>query len=145
MGTEQLVDSVSIASFFPLFRSQFSAISHHFAGMNAPYSMNTSLPPGWEMRWDPTSQRNYYVNHVEKRTQWEPPMAAPPPVNPAAFQPRPAQMNGQSSAGFGSCTSCGSAHLTAGARFCVNCGCPVQPTTGNRPGSANPMVIIAAL
>ncbi|CAL8088345.1 unnamed protein product [Calicophoron daubneyi] len=31
------------------------------------------LPPGWERRIDPGSQRIYFVNHISKITQWEDP------------------------------------------------------------------------
>jgi hypothetical protein len=32
-----------------------------------------SLPTGWEKRLDKATQRYYYINHNNKKTQWEPP------------------------------------------------------------------------
>jgi hypothetical protein len=32
-----------------------------------------SSPPGWEMKYDPSSGKPFYVNHATKATQWEPP------------------------------------------------------------------------
>lgn len=31
------------------------------------------LPEGWEKREDPTTRRHYFVNHVNRTTQWEDP------------------------------------------------------------------------
>lgn len=31
------------------------------------------LPEGWEKREDPTTGRHYFVNHVNRTTQWEDP------------------------------------------------------------------------
>lgn len=31
------------------------------------------LPPGWEEKWDAATQKKYWVNHFEKRSQWEDP------------------------------------------------------------------------
>lgn len=36
------------------------------------------LPPGWEERWDQTSNRPYYVDHNNGTTTWDRPVAAPP-------------------------------------------------------------------
>ncbi|KAK3109781.1 hypothetical protein LTR53_016585 [Teratosphaeriaceae sp. CCFEE 6253] len=41
-----------------------------------------SLPPGWIMEWDASSQRNYYVETATGKTQWDPPHSQshyPPP------------------------------------------------------------------
>jgi hypothetical protein len=37
------------------------------------------LPPGWEMRFDPSTQRNFFVDHNSKVTTWEDPRYAPQP------------------------------------------------------------------
>jgi len=31
------------------------------------------LPPNWEELWDAATQKKYWVNHIEKRSQWEDP------------------------------------------------------------------------
>lgn len=84
-----------------------------------------NLPPGWEMRWEPNAQRYYYVNHVEKVTQWEPPRnwnVKPNATGQSPFQPSAAQTGR-----YGYCTECGKEHLTEGIRFCNHCGTPVRP------------------
>jgi len=32
-----------------------------------------ALPEGWERRYDPATGRHYFVNHVNRTTQWEDP------------------------------------------------------------------------
>jgi len=39
----------------------------------SPPQPNQPLPPGWEARTDPSSDRTFYVNHTTKITQWEKP------------------------------------------------------------------------
>eukprot|EP01115_Flamella_aegyptia_P004810 TRINITY_DN2055_c0_g1_i1.p1 TRINITY_DN2055_c0_g1~~TRINITY_DN2055_c0_g1_i1.p1 ORF type:complete len:134 (-),score=44.07 TRINITY_DN2055_c0_g1_i1:167-568(-) len=49
----------------------------------APPKPNVQLPPNWECKFDPSSNRWYYVDHVNKKTQWEPPaiqVSAPTPL-----------------------------------------------------------------
>jgi hypothetical protein len=48
-----------------------------------------ALPPGWTMQWDPSSQRNYYIETATGRTQWDAPAMSssqqysrPPPHPP---------------------------------------------------------------
>ncbi|KAF7260075.1 hypothetical protein EG68_02487 [Paragonimus skrjabini miyazakii] len=55
-----------------------AAISNKNNKLNAQckpqtFSDGRPLPVGWERRIDPTSQRIYYVNHINKITQWEDP------------------------------------------------------------------------
>lgn len=57
-------------------------------------SAEPSLPPGWERRVDPTSNRTYYVDHNSRTTSWQRPVA-PPVARPPAFPvdaPRPMSM-----------------------------------------------------
>ncbi|CAH8824573.1 unnamed protein product [Trichobilharzia szidati] len=42
-----------------------------------------SLPPGWEMRFDPRTERWYFVDHNTRSTQWE------HPVTNKAYSPQP--------------------------------------------------------
>jgi hypothetical protein len=50
-------------------------------------STKVKLPPGWEARRDPSSGRIYYIDHVNKKSQWkkpaEQPYDAPPPLPPS--------------------------------------------------------------
>jgi hypothetical protein len=55
-------------------------------------TQSSSLPPGWEARTDPSSQRTFYVDHVNNRTQWDFPTAPSQPSIPTqptqpTFQP----------------------------------------------------------
>jgi WW domain len=38
-------------------------------------STPAALPNGWESRQDPSSGRTYYVDHINKRSQWAPPVS----------------------------------------------------------------------
>ncbi|VDM01522.1 unnamed protein product [Schistocephalus solidus] len=56
---------------------------HHQSRNSASTTSNTTgdsdgLPPHWERRVDPASGRTYFVDHLTRRTQWEPPQPLPP-------------------------------------------------------------------
>eukprot|EP00727_Mastigamoeba_balamuthi_P008327 m51a1_g4116 putative ras-related c3 botulinum toxin substrate 1 (rho small gtp binding protein rac1) (551) ;mRNA; r:143779-146302 len=58
----------------------------------APPRKEDGLPPNWEERTDPGSGRIYYVNVVDRTSQWERPRAepaAPSPVAPVASSASP--------------------------------------------------------
>lgn len=45
---------------------------------------DSSLPPGWTAMKDPSSGETYYVDHINKKSQWERPAdytAPPPPLS----------------------------------------------------------------
>jgi hypothetical protein len=41
-----------------------------------------SLPPGWEQKYDPSSQRPYWFNHATNQAQWTPPSGVAAPLPP---------------------------------------------------------------
>jgi hypothetical protein len=43
------------------------------ASEDSPYLQAITLPPGWEMRRDAASGRNYFVDHINKMTSWDDP------------------------------------------------------------------------
>merc|ERR1711953_1295332 len=50
-------------------------------------TMRSDLPSGWEEKYDPGSGKYYYIDHVNKKTQWEKPVVqAPVPPPPPAYQ-----------------------------------------------------------
>ena len=62
-----------------------------------PADLDTPLPPGWEMRTDPKTQRVFYVNASTRTTQWQRPVATPedllpPPPAPPPAPPLPARV-----------------------------------------------------
>jgi hypothetical protein len=52
-------------------------------------SLPTSLPHGWEMKWDQAG-RSFYINHTTKTSQWEPPV----PEQEKAQKEAPVQQHG---------------------------------------------------
>eukprot|EP00960_Hanusia_phi_P034794 751289-Hanusia_phi.AAC.2 len=89
-------------------------------GLPHAQAATEGLPPGWEKKFDPSSNRYFYVNHNNQTTQWEPP--------PQAQQ----GMYNQSSSS-NSCGACGSV-VQGDARFCPNCGTP-NSSTGVQPNA----------
>ena len=48
-------------------------------------SMRSDLPSGWEEKRDPSTGKYFYIDHVNKRTQWEKPKIMPDPSLPPAY------------------------------------------------------------
>ena len=48
-------------------------------------SMRSDLPPGWEEKHDPSTGKYFYIDHVNKRTQWDKPKVLPDPSLPPAY------------------------------------------------------------
>ena len=48
-------------------------------------SMRSDLPSGWEEKRDPSTGKYFYIDHVNKRTQWDKPKVLPDPSMPPAY------------------------------------------------------------
>ena len=48
-------------------------------------SMRSDLPSGWEEKQDPSTGKYFYIDHVNKRTQWDKPKVLPDPSMPPAY------------------------------------------------------------
>ena len=48
-------------------------------------SMRSDLPSGWEEKRDPSTGKYFYIDHVNKRTQWDKPKVFPDPSMPPAY------------------------------------------------------------
>lgn len=46
---------------------------YQYQGWTQMQRQTPKLPPGWEVKWDPNTSRWFYINHITKKTQWEPP------------------------------------------------------------------------
>jgi len=103
--------------------SQGQPYVNHSGYQNQPPALanGSQLPPGWEARFDPSSGRQYYIDHKTQKTQWEPP-ASIPAAAPAQNKPR-------------FCTQCGS-KFDSSARFCSSCGAPAEGGGGGNSSSA---------
>ncbi|CAH8491681.1 unnamed protein product [Dicrocoelium dendriticum] len=79
VGEWWMLDNVGSPSASSSSSSGVSAHSlHKMNGSSSQCTLQTfsdgrPLPAGWERRIDPTTQRIYYVNHINRITQWEDP------------------------------------------------------------------------
>jgi hypothetical protein len=100
---------------------------------NPPAATNNSsqlLPPGWEARVDPNSQRTFYIDHANGKTQWEFPVVS----NQASVPSKPLYQSSDfshltpsttSPSGTPSswhCNSCGYSENLAESSECIVCG-----------------------
>ena len=58
---------------FLLARSRFYSCCFLETNPNIKDSDREDLPPGWAVRYDEKTKRVYYVDHVNKKTQWQKP------------------------------------------------------------------------
>jgi len=76
-GWESRIDPATGKQFFIDHNTKTTHWTAPVVAVSSPTSppVEKQLPPGWEIKYDDRGRR-YFVNHLEKKTQWEDPRAA---------------------------------------------------------------------
>lgn len=72
----------------PSYKDSVNANMQDLSNSGVPDIYENNLPPGWEAKWDHTSQKPYWVDHTHKMSTWVDPRNTytAPPANAPSYE-----------------------------------------------------------